>query len=258
MDQKPKTKNQKPKTTSHEKGVILVVVLMLIIVVSIYLPAYVTWTIWDQRSLIREQKAEDARAIAQAGLNRAVLDLSLDNGSWLDGEINGHPVHAYDSNKPNDFYPLYTGTFYSGALPIGSYAVEIRYLYNAATSSFYDKRMWIRSRGTITVIAPATETLEQIVDSFVVRNITQNLYYANLQPAIDEAINKNWNNNVFAITDTVLIENININTAMNFTIRGCYAPCFEFRSCADYHTVIHGNWTVAGGANVTLSGITIE
>ena len=255
----------------NEKGVILIVTLIVIIAVSIYLPAYVTWTIWDQRSLIREQKAEEARALAQAGLNRAMLDLYMDAGSWVDGWINNWTVGLPAAGNPDQFWTLYSSlnwTLWDGSL--GSYTVWIDYLQNprSCTSgcTFFDKRMRLHSTGRVigTLGTLASVTLEEYINYNVVKNLTQSLaqgqdiLYANLQPAINDAISNNWNNNDFAITDTVLIENININTSMGFTIRGCYAPCFTYRSCSNYHTSFHGNWTVTGGATVNLSGVTIE
>jgi hypothetical protein len=118
--------------------------------------------------------------------------------------------------------------------------------------------MFVRSTGTV---PGAMSTLEEYVMYNVVRNLTQIIDYVNLQPAINDVIANNWNNNLIGITDTLLMENITISTAgtaINFTIRGCYDPTWTFRSCMDYHTAIQGNWTVSGNATVDLSGVTIE
>lgn len=253
-------RNSKEPAQKSEKGVILIAVLMVMIAVSIYLPGYVIWAVWDQRNLIRLQRGEEAKAIAQAGLNRAIVNLYIDP-VWLDGEINQTTVHLPEPNSPDIFWTLYDKV----NLGNGNYTVWIDYLQNPKTCSagcsFLDKRMLVRSTGTIpsTITLPgAFSTLEEYVNYDVVRNLTWTVSYANLQPAINEAISNGWNNSDFGITDTILTENININTAMNFTIRGCFAPCFSYRSCADYHTTIRGNWTVTGGANINLSGITIE
>jgi hypothetical protein len=256
------TQNFKLKTPNSERGVILIVVFMLIVVVSMYLPGYVVWTIWDQRNLIRQQRAEEARALAQAGLDRARLDLFMDKGSWLDGRINTTAVHVPDINSPDTFWTLYT--FLNWTLPyggFGTYTVWIDYLENPSTCvsgcTFFDKRMLVRSTGTV---PGAMSTLEEYVRYNVVRNLTRIIDYANLQPAINDVITGNWNNDIIGITDTVLVENITISPggAINFTIRGCYDPTWTFRSCMDYHTTIQGNWTVSGNATVDLSGVTID
>lgn len=248
----------KIKLYNSKEGVILIVVLLVMIAVSIYLPAYFTWSILDQRSLIRQQRADEAGAIAQAGLNRAVLDLSLDSNSWLDGKINQTTVHIPDPNSPDTFWTLYT--YSNWTLPyggFGSYTVWIDYLQNPKPCTggclFFDKRMRVRSTGTV---PQATMTLEQYVYSYVVKNLTWDRLYASLQQAINEVIGAGRDNDTIGITATTLIENIAIS-AKNWTIQGCYAPSFTYRSCSDYHTVIQGNWTVIGTANINLSGITI-
>ena len=236
---------------------------MVMIAVSIYLPAYFAWSILDQRNLIRQQRADEAGAIAQAGLNRAILDLSVDTGSWLDGDINGWTVSAPASNNPDIFWTLYT--YSNWTLPyggFGSYTVWIDYLQNPKTCTggctFFDKRMLVRSTGTV---PQATRTLEQYVDYYTVKNITWTIpserLYASLAQAINEAIGAGRNNDTIGITATTLIENIAISSN-NWTIQGCYAPSFTYRCCSDYHTVIQGNWTVSGTANVNLSGVTID
>ena len=251
---------QEPRGTGYERGVVLLAALMVMVVLSLYLPAYVTWAIWDQRNLIRQHSAAEAHAVAQAGLNRAVLDLYLDNNSWLDGDISGHTVHVPDSGDTDKFWTL---SYTNWTLGNGSYTIQIRYPYNTATGKFYDKRMWVRSTGNIAnpmTGFTATATLEQFVNYYMVKNIGQDpdnpsddkLSYTSLQPAINDALA----NDNLAIAATTLNENISINKNLN--IRGCYAPCFTFRSCSGYHTLINGNWTVTGGAIVTLSGITID
>lgn len=267
--------NHEPRTTRNEKGVILIVALIVIITVSIYLPAYVTWTIWDQRSLIRQQRAEEAKALAQAGLNRAVLDLYMDTGSWLDGDINGNQVvdpadgdGRPDLGNPDRFYPIYW-TLGSADWTLGDnnhiVNVEIDYLQNCPGGScigFFDKRMRLRSTGRVTgtLGTLASVTLEEYVNYYVVKNITwtpPDRFYASLQQAINEAQGAGRNNDTVGITATALTENITINSN-NWTIQGCYDPTFSFRSCSDYYTLIRGNWTVSAGANVNLSGVTID
>lgn len=236
------------------KGVILMVSLMVMVVVSIMLPAYVTWIIWEQKNLLRQRSADFAHNLAQAGLNRAELDLYLDIDSWLDGGINGHTVSLPSAGSPNNFYLLYEdNTTYAP----NSYRVELRYLYDASQGSFYDKRMWIRSTGTT---PDASRTVEGFIDWSVVKNLTRNLTYGSLQPAITKVLAESWDNDNIAITETSLTENISLAPAgaLRINIRGCYDPDFTYRSCSYFHSVIKGNVSVAGQADVILSGVTFE
>ena len=238
---------------STNKGVILLVALIVMTVLSLTLPAYVIWSIWDQKNLFLQQKIELANTLAQAGLNRATLDLYLDTDSWLDGEINGNAVHLYDNSSPDAFWTLYAdaATFTPENL---SYRVEIRYLYDTTNARFYDKRMWVRSTG---ITPNASRTVEELVNSGVVKNLTQNLIYSSLQTAITEALTNGWNNNDIAIAATTLTENIVIG-ALRINIRGCYDPVFSYRSCSEFNSVIQGNVLVVTGADVILGGLTIK
>lgn len=225
--------------------------LIITLVATIYLSSYVIWTIWDQRNLLRQQKVEEAAELAWSGLNRAMLDLSLDGNSWLDGEINGHNVTLPNPSDSDAFYLLYNGT--PENVTYGNYSVELRYLYNNVTGRFYDKRMWVRSTG---FTLNASRLLERIVDLLRVKNLTRGLLYASLQTAVNEAND----NDKIGIDEVTLSENVTITSAAvkNFNIRGCYNSDFSNCSCGNYHSYIIGNVTVTGAAVVNLSGVTIE
>ncbi len=235
----------------NEKGMILLVVFMVMTVLSIILPAYVTWSIWDQKNLLRQQKVEEAKALARAGLNRAKLDLHMDS-NWLDGEINNTSVTVPDPNNPDTLYTLYADQALGG----GTYTVQIDYLQKPKTCtlgcSFYTNRIFVRSTGTIT--DPETSsTLEEYVNTYPVKNYTLDKLYALLQLAVDEV----RDSDEIRITAAGLSEDIAI-TSHTFTITGCYDPDFEYRSCNDYASVIQGTLAITGSADVTLSGVTIE
>jgi len=238
------------KILTSEEGMVLILVLLVSVVAAIYLSSYAIWTIWDQKNLLRQGNAEQADKIARAGLNRATQDLYMDTDSWLDGNINGNSVTPPDGGNPDTFTALYSET-----LENGSYTVEIDYLQNPKTCisgcSFYDKRMLIRVTATV---QGAERRLEQIVNAYRVKNITQELFYANLQPAINEADD---NDNI-GITAAILNENVSISSAQRFNVKGCYDDKFSRRSCSSYDTLIRGNLTINGNANVNLSGVTIE
>lgn len=258
------------KIFTSQKGIALIVAFSVIVVVSIYLSSYVIWAIWDQRNLIRQQGAEEADKIARAGLNRAILDLYQKSDSWLNGVIgtrdalctccSSAPCPA-DPGNPNTFYTLYSET-----LKNGTYVVEIRYLYESSTGTFLDKRMWVRSTGTFPTDGTSTSrVLEQIVNYYSIKNFNKvvdgvtGVLYANLQLAIKAADN----DNKIGISAVILNENLTINatTAKTFNIYGGYDPNFSDvnrRSCSNYPTIINGNLTITGSADVYLSGMTIE
>lgn len=249
--------SNKLKTPNSQRAAVLLVVLMVVTVLSIVVPAYVMWAIWDQKNLVRQQKAEEAKALAQAGLNRAILDLYLDDDSWLDGQISGYNVTLPNLGSPNAFYPLYNMTLPNAT---GSYNVSIGYIYNSSASEFYDKRMWARSTGT-TNDTSASLQIEQFVNWYLIKNIGLNAtnstddksFYTNLRPAVG-AVGANEN---IAVSAATLNENINI-TSGTFNLSGCYDPNFGFRSCMNYPSFIQGNVTVSGSADVKLSDLTIK
>lgn len=148
------------KVLNLKKGAVLIACLVIIVIATVYLAGYVIYTNYDQRNMLRHQETEQAAELARAGLNRAIVDLSLDAGSWKDGAIIttgnatcsccvGNPCPPVTAH-PDDFYTLYTETLYTGnctVVPYGNYTAEIRYLWNPNASDFYDKQVWVRSTG---------------------------------------------------------------------------------------------------------------
>jgi len=237
---------------NSKNGVALIMTVIITLVASIYLSSYVIWAIWDQRNLARQHIIEQADELALSGLNRATLDLSLDTDSWLDGNINGHAVNPPNAGNPNAFYVLYNGTA-NETLANGNYSVEIRYLFNAGTARFYDKRMWIRSTG---ITSAASRVLQQLFDIFRVRNLTRGINYTSLQTAVNEALN----NEAIGIADVTLNENVTVSpaAAMNYNITGCWNNDFSNRSCGNYHSRIQGRVNALGNATLFMTGVTIE
>lgn len=240
------------KILKSQRGVILIAVFMVIAVISVILTGYVTWSIWDQKNLLREQNAEEAKVFAQAGLNRAVLDLRMDN-TWVDGKINNTIVAAPNPSNPDDLFTLYADQALG---PNGNYTVKIKYLKTVPSCSsgcsFYSDRILVSSSGKI--LNPATTiTLEQYVDLYPVKNITMPKFYFSLQPGINEV----RNNDSLRITYTTLIENIAIS-GKTYTVRGCCDSDFQPASCIDFPSTIQGNASIGAGANVTLSNLIIR
>lgn len=241
-------------TLKSEKGVALMIVLVVSIVATIYVSSYALWTIWDQRTLARQQIVDLAHELAVSGLNRAMVNLQVDS-NWLDGNINGKNVTLPNTGTPNAFYNLYNATVAGGnaTLASGNYTVDIRYLFNNATSTFYSNRMWVRSTG---ITPTASRTLQQIVNANAVRNQNTTSLYFLVQPGMTDTTT--LTNHYLAMGDFKLNENVTFSGNKNLTVAGCFDQGFSYRSCMDYYSAINGTFTVSGNANVTLSGITIE
>ncbi|HEC69515.1 MAG TPA: hypothetical protein ENI31_04460 [Candidatus Omnitrophica bacterium] len=244
---------RKIKSDLNKKGVILLGVVLVITAVSIYLGGYALWAIYDQRNLMREQKADKAENIALAGLERAKANLFLDD-NWIDGNINDTSVTPPDPSNPDNFYELYPET----SLGEGSYKVEIDYLQRpkSCTSGceFYSQRILVRSTGYLPDEASyeAKKVLEEIVSWYKIKNLTQDKFYSMLQLAVDGANS----GDKLGITEVELIEDIIIDK--NLEIKGCYDVDFNFRNCMDYRTRISGNVTISSSAQVTMGGLIIE
>lgn len=244
---------------SKEKAMVLLSVVMLITTVSIFLAGYATWTIWDQKNLITQEQAEQADALALAGLAAAKKDLFVDS-NWLDGSINGNSV-----GLPSGLYPNNFAQFYSTAQNVGtgSYQVWISFLQNpkscVSSCSYYGRMVWLRSRGTVGAgIGTVSRTLEELVSWNIVKNlaippIPGGKIYPQLQKAVDESLT----DNPLAIADGQINEDVVIGGSKNYDIRGCYDPNWGYRNCMDYRSRVK-SIVVNGSGNVTLGGITIE
>lgn len=240
-----------------KKGVILITVILLTVVISVYLASYAIWTIYDQRSLLVQQQAENALRLARAGLERARMDLYADS-DWDDGTINKTNVTSSDPDDPDpDPLPVLYSNVHLGE---GNYTVEIDYLQNpgdcAAGCDFHKQKIFVRSTGTIDYTASGgrntTKTLEEYVWKNIVKNNITEEFYNELQPAVNAANSGNY----IHITDCRLEEDVIINK--DLIIEGCYDSGFKERDCANYRTIISGTVTVLPGFNVTMGGIIIE
>ncbi len=243
------------KIKNSKKGMILISVILVIVVVMIYLSSHTFLAVYDRKNLEKEKQVQSALFFAKAGLERAMLELYLDNDSWLDGEINGNVVTVPDVINPDTFVFLYNNQ----SLGDGFYTVEIDYLQidpagGSAPWSFYDKRVLLRSTGTAS--DGTQKVLEQIALWYPVKNLTQVILYTSLQNAVDEA----QDNDVIAITMAKLAENIVIAPAasQSYKIKGGYDSLFQVRSISAYPTIIAGTINIGTNADVELSGITIE
>ncbi|MCG2703074.1 MAG: hypothetical protein L6366_01690, partial [Candidatus Omnitrophica bacterium] len=234
---------------------ILIGVILVIFVVMVYLSSQTFLVVYDQKNLQKEKKAQSAVFFAKAGLERAMLDLYLDDDSWLDGEINNNAVTVADVNNPDNFVSLYNNQ----PLGDGFYTVEIDYLQKDPSGGsppwdFYDKRMFLRSTGTAS--DGTQKILEQIALWYPIKNLTQGILYTSLQNAVDDV----QDNDDIAVTMVKLAENIVISPAAykRYKIKGGYDSLFQIRLIAEYPTIIAGTVNIGTNADVELSGITIE
>jgi type II secretory pathway pseudopilin PulG len=243
------------KNKNSKKGMILISVILVIVVVMIYLSSQTFLALYDQKNLQKEKKVQSAIFFAKAGLERAMLELYLDNDSWLDGEINGNVVVAPDVINPDTFVFLYNNQ----PLGDGSYTVEIDYLQKdpaggSAPWDFYDKCVLLRSTGTAS--DGTQKILEQIALWYPIKNLTQGILYSSLQNAVDDA----QDNDDIAVTMVKLAENIVIAPPAykRYKIKGGYDSLFQVRSVSAYPTIIVGTINIGTNADVELGGITLE
>ncbi|HLF19115.1 MAG TPA: hypothetical protein VI749_09565 [Candidatus Omnitrophota bacterium] len=135
------------KRLSNEKGSLLMITYMIIVVFVVFGAIFVVSTGNDRLFAERQRLSTQALYIAEAGIERAIYDLREDfindpTPEWDDGNINGMMIGP---NTASFFTVSYTGT----TLNNGSYTVELK---NVAGQD----DIWIRSTGTLNDI---TETL---------------------------------------------------------------------------------------------------
>ena len=139
----------------NEKGSLFLIAYLVIFVLLAAGAALVVVSTNDNFVSDRQRRTTQAFFIAQAGMNRALNDLSLDyssSTSWSDGNINGMAV------GPNTA-AYYTLPYASTSLNTGSYAVSLQNVVGLSD------QIWIQSVGTvgdaaqtITVYAKMTST----------------------------------------------------------------------------------------------------
>lgn len=129
------------KRIRNEKGSMLLISFLLVLVFVTLAAALVTVTINESKSAERHRRITQAFHLAEAGAERALHDLRKDflndssSPSWADGDINGMAI------GPN------TGAFYDAGysgntLNGGSYTVELQNVSGG-------QDIWIRSTGTV-------------------------------------------------------------------------------------------------------------
>ncbi len=241
------------------KGVVMLSTVLVVVAVSIYLTAYTLWTVYDQKHLLVQQKAELAKRLAKAGLERAKAELYLDQ-NWTDGEINGknltdslgNPIAGPDPNNPDEWYFLYNNVSLEG----GTYTVLVDYLQIPRSCiigcNFYKRRIHLKAIGTVDYIV---KVLEEFIWESPIKNLNQSIFYDELGTAVGEV----QANDTIAIAPATLQENVNISTTIsNFFIEGCYDSNFQTRDCSKYSSCIEGTLNISGTTQVEIRGVIIK
>ncbi len=136
---------------NNEKGSLLVMTLLLVVVLLILGSAFVAISMAESRVAERERRTVLAFHIAEAGIAQAVYDLREDflsdtsNPSWADGDINNYTINLPDTTN---FYAMpYSNTALNG----GSYSVTVK------KETTDGREISIRSTGTL---GDASETIQ--------------------------------------------------------------------------------------------------
>lgn len=162
-----------------DKGIALILAVIVVTMVSALLTGYVVMTISDRKRAEHEMAAGSAEYIARAGLERAFIDLSCEyekDKSWADGTggaANG--TVANPNNKINrvaaavpspsspgtdpddigdmrsDYQNFYVDVdFPDVANSAGKYTVKIAFARpSSGYGAFIPSRLWVRSTGTV-------------------------------------------------------------------------------------------------------------
>lgn len=162
------------------KGMALILSIVVVTMVSVLLVSYVATVINEKKRIEHELSAGSAEYIAKAGLERTFLDLSCEHDrdeDWVDGGVDPNPqneINGIAASVPtigtgtedplnrSDYQDFHTAVnFPDVATPTGNYTVQIAFVNNAADSAFRENRLWVRSIGTVTATGDSV-TLEQL------------------------------------------------------------------------------------------------
>lgn len=170
------------KRTANERGSLLIIAYLLIVVLLTLGAAFVLISVNEAKTAERQRRSTLAFHIAEAGLERALYDLRKDfvndtsSPSWSDGDINGYAVGPDTAN----FYSL---SYASTSLNGGSYAAQLKNVSGSGDA------VWIKSTGTFGDAQQAVQVYARII---------------NVSP---------WNNAIFAgsgASGTMVNGNVNI------------------------------------------------
>ncbi len=170
-----------------DKGIALILAIIVVTMVSLLLTSYVAITISERKRVEHESAAASAEYIARAGLEKAFFDLSCEyekDRDWInDDTINGRIINddgngtleagegmpAFNlgaqteaPNERSNYQRFYINVGFPDAVaPIGNYTVDIAFVNNAADTAFLSNRLWVRSTGIATATGD-TVTLAQL------------------------------------------------------------------------------------------------
>ena len=263
-----------------DKGIALILAIIVVTMVSLLLTSYVAITISERKRVEHELAAGSAEYIARAGLEKAFFDLSCEyekDRSWINGgasnKING--VDAFvptilsgsqDPTNRSDYQNFYPNP--PIAFADGGYTVEIAFVNNATDTAFLPNRLWVRSTGTVYAPDGVTVmdrvTLTQLARVKRVKNITIDGGLGRLYDTLDPAETEANTGDELRITGDILDEDVTIG-GKNVTIKGGYG--FDFtdgsRDTSKNVSVLTDSGvapmvTLSGSGTVTMGGVRIE
>ncbi len=139
----------------NNRGSLLIISYMIILMLVAFGSASVILSIGDSRVAERNRRTAQAFHIAEAGIERAIYDLRQDflndiaSPSWSDGTINTFTIGPDTSS----FYPIpYSSTTLNG----GSYTVTLKNVSGA------NDAIWVHSTGTVGDISQTIEIYAKI------------------------------------------------------------------------------------------------
>ncbi|MDP1853636.1 MAG: hypothetical protein Q8L26_05495 [Candidatus Omnitrophota bacterium] len=167
------------KPRKNNKGMALIMAIIVVTMVSALLTAYVAMTISERKRAEHEMATGSAEYIARAGLEQAFIDLSCEydkDKSWADGTggaANGTVANSNnkinrvaaavpspssagtDPDDPSDIRSDYQDFYVDVDFPdaansVGKYTVKIAFGKTVASANtFVPGRLWVRSTGKV-------------------------------------------------------------------------------------------------------------
>ncbi|MCQ9208037.1 MAG: pilus assembly PilX N-terminal domain-containing protein [Omnitrophica bacterium] len=153
--------------TKNKQGSVLILTYLVVMVLLILGFSFVNRSIVESRIAERQKRGEQAFALAEAGLERALYRLRKDYEndlfapSWTDGEIDGIDYTLDGGPDTNNFYPLSLG---SAVLETGSYSVSLK-------NTTADDAIWVQSQGTVAEISKTIQAYVIIEDLAPWKNV---------------------------------------------------------------------------------------
>lgn len=273
----------------NEKGIALILAIIVVTMVSLLLTSYVAMTISERKRVEHESAAASAEYIARAGLERAFFDLSCEyekDRDWInENRINGRIINNQNGDdivdagegmpafnlgaqteapgERSDYQDFYGTDASRIAFADGTYWVEIAFVNNTTDDAFLANRLWVRSTGTVTATG-GTVTLTQLARVKRVKNITIDGGLGRLYDTLDPAETEANTGDELRITGDILDEDVTIG-GKNVTIKGGYGYDFSdgSRDTSKNVSTLKDSGaapvvTLSGAGTVIMGGVRIE